>query len=260
MRRALWSYIAALALAASPAAADVWDVQGDNDNTFGTDNELIHGTVQTHDLGVLPGPATDQDWFRISQKPYSSYEMVLDSTSGDIGFGGLTFQRIASDGTTVLQDAASIGVSYSRSLRWANTTAVTVNGEFIRVATPFCGTGCGSDDVYQIRAQETTISVARFNNSGTQITVIVTQNPTDLPINATFFYWSTAGVLLQTGTLTPLAAKSTNVFALTGFPSLVGQNGSITIAHDGPYRSLNVKTVALEPSTGFSFDTPGVYR
>jgi hypothetical protein len=42
--------------------------------------------------------------------------------------------------------------------------------------------------------------------------------------------------------------------------ALVGQGGSITIAHDGAYGSLNVKAVALEPSTGFSFDTAGVYR
>jgi hypothetical protein len=45
-----------------------------------------------------------------------------------------------------------------------------------------------------------------------------------------------------------------------GLAPLVGQSGSITIAHDGPYGSLNIKAVALEPSTGFSFDTPGVYR
>jgi hypothetical protein len=50
------------------------------------------------------------------------------------------------------------------------------------------------------------------------------------------------------------------VFNTTGFGTLVGVGGSITIAHDGPYGGLNVKSVALEPSTGFSFDTQGVYK
>jgi hypothetical protein len=39
-------------------------------------------------------------------------------------------------------------------------------------------------------------------------------------------------------------------------PSLVGQSGSITVAHDAPYGVLTGKAVALEPSSGFSFDTP----
>ena len=35
-----------------------------------------------------------------------------------------------------------------------------------------------------------------------------------------------------------------------------GASGSLTVAHDGPYGGLVGKAVALEPSTGFSFDTP----
>ena len=36
--------------------------------------------------------------------------------------------------------------------------------------------------------------------------------------------------------------------------------GTITITHDGRYGDLQGKGVALEPSTGFSFDTPMMYR
>ena len=41
---------------------------------------------------------------------------------------------------------------------------------------------------------------------------------------------------------------------------MAGVGGTITIAHDGGYGNLAVKAVALEPSTGFSFDTPGLYK
>ena len=263
MRKALFFCIAALGLVVR-LSADVWDVQGDNDDSIGTDNELIHGSDQLHDLGVRPGPVADEDWYRIPQKRQSSYEAAIDGVSGDLGFAGLAFERIASDGTTVLQTAgaaaASGALGYSRALRWANTTASTVTGEFLKVSGGFCGTSCGSDDVYRITLVETTVSIARFNNSGSQITVLLSQNTGDTPINATYFYWSTAGALLQTGTLNSFPAKALNVFSTNNFPALVGVGGSITIAHDGAYGQLNVKAVALEPATGFSFDTPGVYR
>ena len=133
-----------------------------------------------------------------------------------------------------------------------------MNG-FLRVGDAACTTACGADDTYRLRVRETTISVARFNNTGAQITVLLTQNTTDETINSTFFYWSVTGTLLQTGALTS-PPKSLNVFNTSSFGPLAGVGGSITIAHDGPYGGLNVKSVALEPSTGFSFDTPGVFR
>jgi hypothetical protein len=242
-------------------SADVWDDQSDNDDGTGTDNELIHGTSQIHDLGVRPGPVADQDWYKIGQKRQSSYEIVMDSTSGDIGLGGLALQRIESDATTVLQNAASItpGLDYSRSLRWANTAATTVPNQFIKVSGAACGVSCGADDVYHIRAYETTISVARFNNSGTQLTVVILQNPTNTAIAGTLFFYNAVGTLLATANA-PVPAKGLVVISTPAISGLEGQAGSLTIAHDGGYGSLNVKAVALEPSTGFSFDTPGVYR
>lgn len=258
MRWTLGVLVCVLALAAMPYA-DVWDVQTENDNSASSDNELTHGSAQIHDLGALAGNVADQDWYKVGMKRQTSFEIVLDATSGDIGFDASLIQRVDGTGTTI-QNSALItpGLGYSHSLRWANTTAST-SIEFIRVGPAVCGTSCGTDDVYHIRAVETTIGVARFNNAGSQITVLMSQNTTDVPINATYFYWSTAGALLQTGTLT-LAPKALNVFNTSSFGTLAGVGGSITIAHDGPYGSLNVKSVAIEPSTGFSFDTPGVYR
>jgi hypothetical protein len=44
-----------------------------------------------------------------------------------------------------------------------------------------------------------------------------------------------------------------NTSAPDGVPS---GSGSLTVAHDAPYGALAGKAVALEPATGFAFDTP----
>jgi len=41
-------------------------------------------------------------------------------------------------------------------------------------------------------------------------------------------------------------------------PGLQGVGGSITITTDGRYGQLTGKAIALEPATGFSFDSPMV--
>jgi hypothetical protein len=242
-------------------SADDWDIAGDNDDNAGTDNELIHGTNQIHDLAVRPGPVADEDWFRIGQKPNSSYEVVVDSTSGDIGFNLNLLQRVDNTGAT-LQNSVSTtpGLDYSHSLRWANATATNILTEFIRVGPGNCGTACGNEDVYQLRMRETTVSVARYNNAGSQITVLLVQNASPVAVNATVFYWSAAGALVATSTISGLAPHGLSVINTSTVGGLPGTSGSITIVHDAPYGQLNVKSVALEPSTGFSFDTPGVYR
>jgi len=242
--------------AAGTAPADVWDVQTDNDNTTATENELVHGSDQLHDLGALPGPAPDQDWFRLSQKSYSSYEAVADATSGDIG-ATLNLDRIASDGTTVLQPSVAIGVGYSRSLRWANTTATAVNDEYVRVTSGSCTTNCGSDDVYRIHFSETTYAVPRFNNSGTQITVLLLQNPASYTINGNVYLWDAAGTLIAPS---PFSLTARQLMVLNTATVAPGAGGTLTIAHDGRYGDLAGKTVALEPATGFSFDSPMVPR
>jgi hypothetical protein len=241
---------------AGTAPADVWDVQTDSDNTTATENELVHGSDQLHDLGALPGPAPDQDWFRLSQKSYSSYEVVADATSGDIG-ATLNLDRIASDGSTVLQSSAAIGVGYSRSLRWANTTAGAVNDQYVRVTSGACTTDCGPDDVYRVRFAETTYAVPRFNNAGSQITVLLLQNPASYTINGNVYLWNAAGTLIATS---PFSLAARQLMVLNTASVAAGLGGALTVAHDGRYGDLAGKTVALEPATGFSFDSPMVPR
>ena len=217
--------------------------------------ELTHGFDTTYDLAAQPGPAADEDVFRISQKPYSSYEVVIDATSGDIGAGaGPLLRLIGPDGATVLQSSTAVGTGSSRSLRWRNNGPTTIDNQTIRVRSAGCTTDCGPDDIYRLRAYETTCAVPRFNNSGTQVTVLVLQNPTDYPISGEVYFLDLSGTVAGTHSFT-LGPKAGLVLNTATVPGVGGASGSLTVAHDGRYGDLTGKTVALEPSTGLSFDS-----
>jgi hypothetical protein len=261
MRKDMWMVLGlGVALAAAgPARADVWDVQTNSDNTAGTtQNELVHGSDQIHDLGFLPGPLPDQDWYRVGQKAYSSYEVVVDATSGDIG-AGVRVQRFSAGGASLIQTAVPVtaGLNYSQSLRWMNTTGAEVVDELVRVESSSCTTTCGPDDVYRLRAFETTESIPRFNNSGSQFTVLLLQNPSGYTIAGNVYFWSTGGTLQFTH---PFSLPAKNTLVLNTATLVPGVGGAITLANNGRYGDLSGKTVALEPATGFSFDSPMVPR
>jgi len=192
------------------------------------------------------------DLYRIGQKPYSSYEVVVDGTSGAIV--PLTLERLAGDNASVLQSASPVAVGDTMSLRWENPTSLTVINQHIRVDGT-CAGGCGADDVYRVRAFETTYSIPRFNNSGTQVTVLLLQNPTTYSISGHAWFWNASGTLLGVHPFT-LAPNQTLVLNTATVVGTAGQGGTITVSHDGRYGDLTGKTVALEPSTGFSFDSP----
>ena len=65
--------------------------------------------------------------------------------------------------------------------------------------------------------------------------------------------------MLAYATIT-LAPRTTSVMNLASIAPLQGQGGSLTVSHDAPYGMLTGKAVALEPATGFSFDSPLVPR
>ena len=260
--RKLWMVLnLGISLAAAVSAgADVWDVQSSSDNTpAGTHNELVQGSDQIHDLGVLAGNVADQDWYTIGQKPFASYEVTVDATSGDIG-AGVLLERYAADGTTLLQTALPVtaGLNYSQSLRFMNATANDVDDQYVRVVSAGCNTDCGPEDVYRLRAFETTQSIPRFNNAGTQVTVLILQNPSGYPITGNIYFWAVTGGSPLGQQSFSLPAKNTLV--LNTATVVPGVGGAITVANDGRYGDLTGKTVALEPATGFSFDSPMVPR
>jgi hypothetical protein len=132
---------------------------------------------------------------------------------------------------------------------------VPVDDQTVRVRSASCGTDCGADDTYRIRAYETTYSVPRFNNSGSQLTVVIVQNTGAVTVNGHIYFWNAAGTRLATHDFT-LGPKQLLVLQTPTVPGVAGASGSITMSHDGPHGILAGKTVALEPSTGFSFDSP----
>jgi len=247
----------AAVLAAGIVHADVWDEQTQSDDGPGTGNEAVHGSDQLHDLGVRPGPLADEDWFRLSLKPYSSYEVVVDGTSGDIG-PPLQVDRVFFDGT-IFGSATAVGLGFSRSMRFHNTNAVVIEDKWIRVRSGACTTTCTPNDVYRVRYYETTGAIARFNDTGGQVTVLILQNPTRAAVIGTFYFWDAAGALLASPAFT-LGAGATLLLDTTTVAGVAGQSGSITVGHDARYGELIGKTVAVQPAEGFAFDSPMVSR
>jgi hypothetical protein len=251
MAKRLW-LVLALGLAligARPALADVWDVATNNDNAAGTtENDLVHGSDQIHDLADLAGPAIDQDWFTVGESANSSYQAVVDGTTGDIT--GVTIERFDAAGSTLAQTSIPIGVGYSQSLAWDNSGATA---EALRVQSALC-VGCDTNDQYRIRFYDTSCAIARFNNSSTQITVMVLQNTTSGPVAGHYYLWSTLGVLLNPASNTfSLAANAT--FVRNTVLDAPGGSGSVTVTNDSGYGAVAGKAVAVEPATGFTFDT-----
>ncbi len=258
LKSLIWTALAgAVLLAAAPArATDVWDQSTEADNSSGTDNGLVHGAEQIHDLGAN-GAAADQDWYTIDSQAFSSYEVVIDATTGDTNFGASDVQRLDDDGTTTLQDAAPLA-GYSRALRWTNNTS-TAEENFIRVQGASCGTICGADDQYRSRMHETTYSIPRFNNTGGQITVLNVASAVRFSCSASFHFFNNAGTYLGMQT-NNFSARELLVLNTSTLPFASGTSGSIIVAHNCGYSGLAGKAVALEPSTGFTFDTALIPR
>jgi uncharacterized repeat protein (TIGR01451 family) len=252
----------ALSNTASVAGGAADPVSGNDADTEPTsvlarsDGELAHGMAVRADLAALAGGVADEDRYRIAQQPYASYEVVIDEASGDLGTAtGPVLERLGADGTSVVQTAQPAGVGPSRSLRWENSTSSPVTAEVVRVRSASCTTGCGADDVYRVRAYETTYTVPRFNNSGSQVTVLLLQNPGVAAVAGHAYFWSPQGALVGTAAIA-LGPHQLAVINTAGVPGVAGQSGTITVTHDGRYGDLVGKTVALEPATGFSFDSP----
>jgi subtilisin-like proprotein convertase family protein len=218
-----------------------------------TSGELIHDSRETRDLDTI------SRFWRISQKAHSSYEVVVDALTGDLGSSGPELLRVGSDGTTVLQTALSATGGSSKSLRFENTAAAANDAEFIRVHSLGCVSDCDLNDTFRVRAYDTTYRISRVNNSATQVTVIVIANPTDEVVTGTLWFYQSGGTLLASQAVS-INPKATFVLNTSTLAPLVGQAGAATFSNDAPYGALAGKGVAVEPATGFTFDTAMVPR
>jgi hypothetical protein len=258
--------LAAVVLFASPAAHahDIWDMTGNDDGSATTRSEIAPGALQVHDMENAAG-VVDQDWFRLSQKPYSSYEVLVDGLTGGLATVPVTVPgtelgvHLVRDGGAVVPSNPLGASGSARVLYFRNETGVLIDNEFIRVSNPACTSTCSSNEQYRIRLFDTTYGISRFNNSATQITVLVVQNTSDRVVyfNAHFF---DANGFIQGTYSANLAPFGTAVLNTTTVPGVAGKSGSIVVNNDGRYGVLTGKAVSLEPATGFAFDTLMVAR
>jgi large repetitive protein len=213
-----------------------------------TVSELVHGFSLVESLAALAGPVADEDVYRINQTPYSSYEVVIDATAGNISAGsGPVLERVAADGTTVLQTSNAVGTGASRSLRFVNNAATSDGLQTVRVRSAGCTTACGPETQYRLRAYETTYSIERFNNVAPQVTVVLIQNSGNVNVSGTVWLWNAAGTLVAQQ---PFSLVPRGVLALNTNGLAPGQSGSVTVSSDGQYGILAGKAAVLDPSAG----------
>ena len=226
------------------------------DDDDGPGQELVHGSAEVRSLASLPGNVPNPSLFRIAQRAGASYEVLVDAASGDVS--PPVVERLASNQSTVLQSGAATGTGSGVALRWENRGGADL-GQWIRVRSGGCQSNCGPDDTFRVRAYETSMSLTRFVATGSQLTVAVLQNPGTRTVTGHVDFWSASGALLGTHafTLAPHASLVLDVSTVTG---VAGQTGSATLTHDGSYGELVGKAIALEPTTGFAFDTPFLVR
>ena len=241
--------VACLAVAGG-AQGDVWDLTNDNDNGSGSNNTLIHGTEQVHDLADLSTGDGDRDWYYLPAEPYSSYEVLVEGQTGDIDLDPESLRRFAFP-ATFQQNSIPIG-PYAFTLRWANPAPLPFPTT-IQVRALACDvTPCISTDQYRIRSYDTTYSIPRFNNTGTQATIFLIQNLTSLSCSVQVHFFTGAGTFVATSTA---SVPARGVLTLPTVGPAPNQAGSARVTHDCGYGGLSGKAVSLEPSTGFTFDT-----
>jgi hypothetical protein len=252
--------LAALLAAVPAARADEWDVgtDVDTDNVPATVNVLRHGSEQVHDMTGVATPAGDQDWYRLPAHPFSSYEFVLNGMTSDLNFSSTNVQRFLPGGTTPVQAADFLEGGGVLSMSWLGPVGTLFVEHFVRVQGPGCGAACDGNDRYRARFFDTTYTIPRFNNSGTQTTTLLLQNATYRGCSLTMYF------LRQDGTLISASAPSTmSPYQLLVVPTantLPNTSGTVRIGHTCGYGGLTGKAVAIEPSTGFTFDTALQHR
>lgn len=223
---------------------------GFSDDTVGTFVESLHGRIRTHDLQDVGG--ADFDYSFVQETPNHSYEATVMNTalrfSSAPASGKVTMNRCDATGAILTPGTALNVYDGAFATRWIATTPTYNYIKIIGFA------GLGADSVYDIQLRDTTYSVPRWNNSGTQTTVLLISNTTSAPVTGTIFFYGSGGALLASQPLS-VPGNGVQTVGTASIPALVGLAGSAQVAHVGGYGALTGKAVSLEPATGFTFDT-----
>ena len=263
LRRALTgpgAWVVALGAWMAVSVADVWDWQ---DNNLLSRNELVHGSAQVHELG--PGSVAqggrDVDFFRIGQAPLASYEVIVDGPTDQLAASGLreiVLQRYQD--AALVQDsvATHAQIGASRSLRWRNAASSVVQDRRSACAARLRERlrARGRLPRARVRDDIRRAAVQQLGHAGHDAGPAEPHEPCHRG----------RGVLLvrvrrpARGHAFSLAPRNALVLSTATVPGAGGASGTLTIAHDGGYGDLAGKAVALEPATGFSFDSALVPR
>jgi hypothetical protein len=258
--------LTALLTATTAAAHDKWDLPGSTDcadDEAATCTELWHGARQTHDLEGLAS-APDQDWMVVETKAGHSYEVRVTGSNlalqAPACIACVTVDRVDGSGAVLTAGQAPNGAGPANSGATANSQVVrwmagpADQRNWIRVVGDLAF-NLSANDQYDVELLDTTYFVPRWNQSGTQSTVFLIQNASQATVDGNILFYSAAGALLHTQPIS-IPRNGLQVFAAGSVPALAGVSGSAAIVHTGGYGALSGKAVALEPATGFTFDTP----
>lgn len=273
VRFRLLSTLAALAAAIlTVSAADPFE----SDNTAVLSvATLAHGVTQTRDLDG----SGDIDYIAVDPVPGFSYEVRV-MTAGF--FTANLSRRNGSDGVVQAGDTLPVGTtrlstgqltggsSHSSSvMRWIESANAAERTRYLRIDSGGA-VRTAANSQYTVDFRETTLYCPRYNNSGTQTTVLIMQTamPPDVFSIANGCNWEARfhdgaynvfGHALN-GSLTgsnssgnALATNGTIVVSTATYAP--ASSGSIRIANTCGYGGVQAKAVALEPATGFAFDT-----
>lgn len=237
----------------SVQARDLFDATGDTACATST-AEMFHGSPpQSHDLEAFGG-INDVDFIWTYTQPFRSYEFVMTGPAAALADLVVT----NSSGTPVLSSLPLAGNSYARAVRWIELPA----GGGVLCARVAALAALNTNAQYTMTFRETTLYCPRYNNTGTQTSVLLIQDARFDPIGTCDFeasFRNESGVLVGS-LLESLAPGAVRVLALPGIAGLAGTKGSAQIAHTCGTGGIKAKLVALEPSTGFSFDTVCSHR
>lgn len=231
-------------------ARDTWDLAGGDDHCSTTTAEMFHGMPpQIHDLEESAG-SWDVDFIRTKSDPSRSYEFRISGSAANSATVTLT-----TDSDFTMFAANSVHTdSLTKALRWSRNTTGGNAANCARIAATGSLTNSAQ---YTVEFRETTLFCPRYNNTGTQTSVLILKNAS-LDPNAPCQYYATfsddAGTVVgfSQDTMEP---GVTRVISLPTVPGLAGTKGSAQIAHTCGVGGISGKLVAMEPATGFSFDT-----
>jgi hypothetical protein len=258
--------LAAIGLSAgTPArAVDPWEGGVTSDDTAESRNTLSPGLVQQHDLDEAGSGTNDQDWMRVPMLSGHSYEARVSGTTANFDWGDCPncaqFERVTSTGHILTEDVGVVAEGHGpgtfasandRSVRWIAEGDWTL--DFVRVRG-----NAGLENftwVYTMRYWDTTYTVPRWNTSNGQTTVLVITSAVPRPQKANIRFLGESGEHLASVDVV-LEENRPYVLNLATLPALVGHSGFALVAHTAGYGGLTGKAVSLEPTTGFTFDTP----